>query len=768
MMTDKLNTFLKCTIIAGLFAILVVPLVVANPNFFPYITGKAYMFRVIVEIIAAAWVILMVRDSSYRPSKKPIALAVAGLTFFALISDLAGVEVMRSIWSNYERMEGWVMIIHLFLYFFVATSVLKTKRLWNYWLGFTLAISLVIAIWGLFQFGCFNPDNPQSNIKSTSFCTNLSRSKTASFFGGLGIMQGDRLNSTLGNAGYYGVYTLMHIFIAGILLMRSRREKWKPWTPYIISVAAICNLLALYYTATRGSMLGLIAGVFVSGVVYLWLTYQSTRSIVSANSQSNSSLPKQWYIVLISLIAVIVVVLGIWLARHSSYVQSTRFLSRYANISISDTKSQARNYIWPMAIKGFIENPILGWGQENFNYVFNKYYDSRMWSQEQWFDRAHNVFLDWLIAGGILGFVSYLALYLIPLWYTFKRSTLAIGDRSLLVGLLIAYGIHNVFIFDNISSYILFFGLLAYINRDWLNQGVEKPSTSTTDKDVVNYVITPIILILLIVSIYFVNIRSLRANQGLARSLNECQRSGVTAFDSVLAINDPTGKEQIREQLWTCTLSLLQRSDVPLEAKNEAFSVSMEEINKQINATKYDARIYFFAGSVLSLAGNHEESRVAFAKAHELSPNKPSFIMGEAGSLLALKKNKEALDLFKVAYDLSPDYPIAKVNYAIALIDNNQVDEAIKIVGDENSAKLNTQYVSALYEKKRFKELIPIMQYRIKIEPTNVKNYISLAAIYLDPSINDVASARKAILQIKEVDPKNAAMVETLIKKYNL
>jgi hypothetical protein len=52
-----------------------------------------------------------------------------------------------------------------------------------------------------------------------------------------------------------------------------------------------------------------------------------------------------------------------------------------------------------MALKGIAERPVLGWGQENFNYVFNKYYNPQMFGQEEWFDRTHNVVLDWLIAG---------------------------------------------------------------------------------------------------------------------------------------------------------------------------------------------------------------------------------------------------------------------------------------------------------------------------------------------------------------------------------
>jgi O-antigen ligase len=63
-----------------------------------------------------------------------------------------------------------------------------------------------------------------------------------------------------------------------------------------------------------------------------------------------------------------------------------------------------------MVYQGFKEKPVFGWGQENFNYVFNKYYNPAMFDQEQWFDRAHNEFLDWLIAGGLPAFFLYISL----------------------------------------------------------------------------------------------------------------------------------------------------------------------------------------------------------------------------------------------------------------------------------------------------------------------------------------------------------------------
>ena len=49
--------------------------------------------------------------------------------------------------------------------------------------------------------------------------------------------------------------------------------------------------------------------------------------------------------------------------------------------------------------------------KDTFNYLFNENYNPKMWAHEQWFDRAHNVFLDWLVATGLLGLGFYLLLY---------------------------------------------------------------------------------------------------------------------------------------------------------------------------------------------------------------------------------------------------------------------------------------------------------------------------------------------------------------------
>ena len=112
-----LNKFLRNTILAGIWLIPFIPLYVANSMFFPFITGKNFAFRIIVEIIFALWIVLALRDRSYAPNKSAILYSI--LTFMAVltVADIFGANLFRSLWSNFERMEGLVALLHLLGYF---------------------------------------------------------------------------------------------------------------------------------------------------------------------------------------------------------------------------------------------------------------------------------------------------------------------------------------------------------------------------------------------------------------------------------------------------------------------------------------------------------------------------------------------------------------------------------------------------------------------------------------------------------------------------
>jgi len=235
--TNQTNQIISRTIITGLLATLFVPFIIANAQFFPYITGKAFAFRIIIEILFALWAILAFRDRSFLPRFSWILVFLSAFLIVIGLADFFGVDPYKSFWSNYQRMDGFVNLIHLFVYFLIASSVLNTKKLWELFLNISVFSSLIMFIYGFLQIA-----------------------------GKIEIRQGGvRLDGTLGNAIYLAVFMLFNIFFAIFLFVRAVEKKNRQsYWHYVYIPIIIAQVVILYYTATRGSMLGLLGGLFLT------------------------------------------------------------------------------------------------------------------------------------------------------------------------------------------------------------------------------------------------------------------------------------------------------------------------------------------------------------------------------------------------------------------------------------------------------------------------------------------------------------------------
>jgi len=144
------KNILKWIIYTGLFLIPFVPFLVYSSFFFPFITSKAFTFRIIVEIIFGAWIILAALAPEFRPRKSIILYSLLTFIFVIGLADLFGVAPVKSFWSNFERMEGFITILHLGALFLVIGSVFKDRE-WKWWLNTSLVASALVIIYCLFQ-----------------------------------------------------------------------------------------------------------------------------------------------------------------------------------------------------------------------------------------------------------------------------------------------------------------------------------------------------------------------------------------------------------------------------------------------------------------------------------------------------------------------------------------------------------------------------------------------------------------------------------------
>ncbi len=674
-----MNNSLKWSVIIGLFLVTISPTIISSSLLFPFIAGKALYFRAIIDIVFALYVILALRDPQYRPKKSLLSLIATIFLVVVFVADMFGVNSHKSIWSNFERMEGFFMILHLWMFYIVAGSVMVKKH-WQAWMNSSIVVSTIIAVYGLLQ-----------------------------VFGKIEIRQGaDRLDATLGNASYLAVYMLLNIGFALYLLLERSKERW---AQVVYGISILLNLYIIYKTATRGTILGIVVGAIVASIIYVW-------------KEKHNKIGR--YVAMIMLAVVFLSGAGFYAIKDTQFVKNNVTLRRIASTTLQNARTK---YIWPIAFKGISEKPILGYGQDGFNYVFNKFYNPKMWTEEQWFDRAHNVFLDWFIAAGVLGFGLYVTLYVLSILYIWKGS-FHVHEKAVLIGLVVAYAIHNMTVFDNISSYILFFALLAFLHslkaKDYVYKEFE------INKDVLELVITPATIVVMLVCLYFVNIVPYRLGGMIIdgiRQYPEGLNKNLGIHRNALDIN-VTGSQEAREQIIQNAENIIRSSKDP-KTQQAFFELAQLAIKKQIEYAPLDARSYILGGSFLNRVGRFDDALPLLIKASELTPNKQSPLFEIISNQLNRNKFAEAVVTAKKAVDLDPAYPDAQRLYMIALLyaGDNQTFE--KFLLDNLPTEANQQFLAIMIEKKQTRLIPQIFDNLIKNSPKDSQLRISLATAYM-------------------------------------
>lgn len=727
----------KFIVVSALFLVPLFALIVVNGYFFPFITGKAFYFRILVEIAFSGWLILAFLDPKYRPKWTPLTIGVTIFALVTLVADLVGVNPIRSLWSNFERMEGWIAIVHLWAFFITATGIFGSgeegKRLWHRWINFQLAVGLIVGIHGILQ-----------------------------LLGKADIHQGStRIDASLGNAAYMAVYMLWNTGLAAYMFCVARAKKIgsaRSWGianarffQWAYPILAVLFGYEVFQTATRGTILGLIGGILLALFLY---------AVLGRNEPKRNRWISAGAIVLIFAIGGV-----FWANRDSAFVQKSEVLNRLASISWSQSSGQARNYIWPMSVKGFTERPIFGWGQENFNYVFNANYNPKMWNQEQWFDRAHSVFIDWLSAAGILGLLSYLAMYVLFL-STVWKSSLTLGEKSILTGALAGYAVHNIFVFDNIASYILFFAALGLANSFREGKPVRLLGEKPASPETVSYIALPAVAVGLIAVIYVFNIRPIQANTRLIAALRSCTVTNPTTalFESALKVNTYVANQEIREQFLSCTNRVLLNDQVSGVAKQAFFDLTRKAINDQIAATPFeDARTYTLSGSFMNMVGQFGYAKPLLEKAHELSPGKQTIDVELATDLINAGQADRAAAILKADYEAAPENTLIQRFYALALVVQNNEAEAKRLFGNDPEIFETFQMAQAYTLGKQPLQAIAVYKKLLEKTPNDLNASIQMARLQYTVGLR--ADATKTFRDLQKAYPQYKDAIEAAIKQ---
>lgn len=411
--TDE-NAFTLRLVRMSLFALLFTPLIFWKPLDFFFDSTKAFFIMGISEILLIIYLWLIALHTQWRPRITRIGVALFVYIVILILSSVFGVDPFYSFWSNTVRIEGVLMWLHLGVIFVVLTSVFRTERDWQKFFFLGSLVGVIVSLIFLF---------------TTIFPSVFLYSK-----GG----------STLGNSTFFGTYLIFCTFFSSMLAFTGGSHFLKRFG--IITTGFF--LLVLFMTPAQAAVLSMVGGMILAGSLWM-LTSKISRSRKIAGLLILIGLSLLFFLSLFQLF------------QTGSFVRET-FIER---------SSGGRFVAWEIAWKAFQERPVLGWGVENFPIAFFANYDPCFGSQkcgfEFWYDRAHNKVLDTLVESGIVGFVSYLFLFILSiscLWQAYRRKKISVFVPILVTACLAVYFVQNLAEFDIALTLLFFLFVLGYVD----------------------------------------------------------------------------------------------------------------------------------------------------------------------------------------------------------------------------------------------------------------------------------------------------------------
>ncbi len=400
--------------------------------------------------------------------------------------------------------------------------------------------------------------------------------------------------------------------------------------------------------------------------------------------------------------------------------------------------------------------------------------------------------MDWLIAAGIVGLLAYLSLYVgsfYIMWHKrFKKDNYdnrEFTEKALLSGLLIAYFVHNIFVFDNIISYILFFIVLAYISVRFSKEKTPKDLKDLTNEQIKNRKILygPVILVGLVLSLYFFNVKYMKANKDIIKGLvpNMQNPSGplaalndsLDAFKRAIAIGG-IAKMESKEQLAQSTLNLINQvksANISLTEENKPV---YDLINNYINTTEQaysdvlsqrviPRSVAIYASFLLGI-GDSKDALAYGQLAHDSSPHKQSITLTYIQSLLANSNYTKAEEIAQQMYNDDESYDEAKSILALTEVYNKEFDKAENLLTNKDGSVSIDQDIMQVYlNYSEANRLANILKKNISINNQDSNSTLLLANVYL--VLGQKAKSIQTLEDLKKLLPEKSSLIDDYIKK---
>lgn len=701
---------------------------------FPYISSKQLYFNILIEAMSVVWLAFIVKYPSFRPKLSLISYGLIAFFSAILLSSIFGVNFNLSFWGNIERMLGFFQLAHFLVFYFILITVLRTWDDWKYVMLGSVIAALFVSLYGIAQ-----------NLKWIESPWNA-----------------DRIISTIGNSAYVGAYTIFNLFFAAILLWKEKNI----WARYFYGGSMIFIFWAMIISGTRGAYMGLAASILI--MLFLFSLFNQNKKI------------KLWS--LISFAVAALALAGLFLNADKPFITNNLYLNRLAHISFTDATMQTRLISWKAALKDFHNHPILGTGHGNYAITFDKYFDPIFLSytaSETYFDRAHNNIVDITSTTGLLGILSYLSIFAAAIYYLirgYRQGRIELAMLVFIIGLIIAYFIQNLVVFDALVTYIALMIMLGLIN--WLAQKDGNAPGKISDRgEIKNGEFYAWLFggLFMLVIIYQYNIKPINmldatimgqqySSQGSFVQMVDAYKKAMS-YGSIMS-EDP---KSTYIRLISASLSTLQSLDPKVAADALDFAVKLAQENIKNNpkdslnllqtAQLLDTASKFYSNDKEKFSYYSDWALETVNKSIESSPGRIPVYFYKSQILLTRGEKEKALEALKHAAELNPKFGQSYCHLArIELYYKNEkdgfmymdkcIDSGPEGINDPSFVK----YVLDHYIKEnKAKRLIVLFQKLTYFQPKDAQAWVELAKLYAKDG--QKAAAMNAADQAVKADP---------------
>ncbi|MHB0856231.1 MAG: O-antigen ligase family protein [Anaerolineae bacterium] len=512
-MRTKLSITCDHIIEAGwLLAVVLVPLffnVYSSRVFEP---DKLGMLRSVATLMAIAWLVRTAEgwwsgrkrepvtvDSVRTAVRRPLMGVTLLLVAVYLLATVFSVVPRVSFWGSYQRLQGTYSTLSYLVIFALLLQNLRRQAQLERLITLIIITSIPASLYGLLQHYALDP-LPWGGETQERVASHMGN---AIFIGAYLIMvipltlvrilalQSTALEGlstrrqALLVAGFWLAFVVQAfawaslgfarglavglVLIAGLALLAGYLRR--PMARFVLlgaySTALAVQLVCLFFSQSRGPILGLFAGLFFFGLLYLFVRRWRAASLG-----------------LVGLALGALVFLGVFNLPRSplAALRDVPYVGRLGQVFETEGGTgKVRVLIWQGALELLQANPLrtlVGYGPESMYVAYNPYYPpdlAHYESRNASPDRSHNETFDALITTGVLGLIAYLVLfgslvYHILHWLGLvgseaqARALVACGVCGSLLGILVPWALEGSLVFAGVGLPLGFLaGLGLYV-----------------------------------------------------------------------------------------------------------------------------------------------------------------------------------------------------------------------------------------------------------------------------------------------------------------